>query len=48
MFEFLKLASQSSWGVFFYFGCICVFAAATGFFAFKPDVGLFGGHLPLG
>jgi hypothetical protein len=37
MFEFLKLASKSPWGVFFYLGVIFIVAAVTGGFAFKTQ-----------
>lgn len=37
MFEFLKLANKSPWGVFFYLGVIFVVAAVTGSFAIKSD-----------
>jgi hypothetical protein len=37
MLDFLKLASKSTWGIFFYFGTFCIVAAATGYFVFKSD-----------
>jgi hypothetical protein len=37
MFEFLKLANKSPWGVFFWLGVIFVLAATTGGFAIRSD-----------
>lgn len=37
MFEWLKQANKSPWGIFFYVGCAFVVAAVTGVFAFKTD-----------